>query len=272
MRIVSLLPSATDIVVALGAGDDLVGVSHSCSGDWEHLPRLTSTWIDTQASAGEIDAQVSTANRPLYELDIATLEELAPDVVVSQSLCDVCAVPSGDVREAVISLRNQPILVDLAPDRLADVPVCFDQVGDAIERKSEAAQLQARWTATLENYRGRHAGGGLRVVFLDWLDPPFIAGHWIPEMIDLLGMTDLMGKSGEPSFKSDWTTIAASHPDLVIAACCGLTTERAQNDAVPLECPVLHLDGHMHFSRPSPALLPSLAMLSDAVSEFMEIA
>ncbi|QTD56891.1 ABC transporter substrate-binding protein [Parasphingorhabdus cellanae] len=272
MRIVSLLPSATDIVVALGAGGDLVGVSHSCSGEWDHLPKLTSTWIDTKASAAQIDRQVSTATRPLYQLDIAMLERLAPDVVISQSLCDVCAVPSGDVREAVLSLLNAPILVDLAPSRLADVPVCFGQVGEAIGRKRAATELRAKWDATLAEYDGRHAGTGLRVAFLDWLDPPFIAGHWIPDMLKTLGMTCLLGKSGEPSFKVGWDEVARTAPDIVIAACCGLDEAAAKAAAVPLDCPVLFLDGHMHFSRPSPALLPSIVMLSDAVSEFMELA
>jgi len=270
LRIVSLLPSATDIVVALGGGDELVGVSHSCSGEWQHLPKLTSTWLDTKASAAEIDRQVSEATRPLYELDIETLERLAPDVVISQSLCDVCAVPSGDFREAVLSLTSCPVLVDLAPNRLAELPGCFEQVGLAIGRKEEAAALCERWHSTLEQYRGKHAKSELRIAFFDWLDPPIVAGHWVPDMIELLGMTSLGGKVGEPSFKVSWDEIRAADPDLAIAACCGFERERARNDAVPIDCPVIYLDGHMHFSRPSPALLPSLAMLSDAVSEFCE--
>ena len=272
MQIVSLLPSATDIVVALGAANNLVGVSHSCSGEWDHLPKLTSTWIDTKASAAEIDRQVSTATRPLYELDIATLERLAPDVVVSQSLCDVCAVPAGDVQEAVLLLPSSPRLVDLSPHTLADVPLCFDQVGNAIGREHAAAELRKKWDATLAEYRGRHSGSKLRVVFLDWLDPPFVAGHWVPDMIETLGMTCLLSKSGEPSFKVEWDRIAKAAPDIVIVACCGMDEDRARADAVPLDCPVLFLDGHMHFSRPSPALLPSMAMLSDAVAEFLEFA
>jgi len=272
MRIVSLLPSATDIVLALGAGSKLVGVSHSCSGEWGHLPTLTSTWIDTKASAAQIDWQVSNATRPLYQLDIAMLEQLKPDVVISQSLCDVCAVPAGDVREAVLSLSSMPVLIDLAPGRLADVPICFGQVGEAIGREPAAIALRDEWDSTLAEYKNRHAGSGLRVVFLDWLDPPFIAGHWVPDMIETLGMTCLLGESGRPSFKVAWEEIARANPDFVVAACCGLDEAAAKTVAAPLDCPVLFLDGHMHFSRPSPALLPSMAMLSDAVAEFMELA
>lgn len=272
MRIVSLLPSATDIVVALGAGQSLVGVSHSCSGDWDHLPKLTRTWIDKGASSAEIDRQVKTATRPLYELDIETLEALAPDVVISQSLCDVCAVPSGDVQQAVLGLSSQPRLVDLSPHRLADVPHCFDQVADVIDRQDEAAALKKRWDHTLDAFRGRYATNRLRITFLDWLDPPFVAGHWIPDMIDLLGITNLLGRAGDRSFATTWETIAGADPDLVIVACCGFDEMRARDEAIPLDCPIILLDGHLHFSRPSPALLPSLEMLSDAVTEFMAVA
>lgn len=272
MRVVSLLPSATDIVVALGAKDDLIGVSHSCSGDWDRLPKLTSTWIDTSSSAAEIDRQVTSANRPLYQLDIDALERLAPDVVISQSLCDVSAVPAGDVREGVLALSCRPKLVDLSPFGLANVPVCFDQVGEAIGRTREAAELTKHWDRTLEKYRGIHAQCDLRVAFLDWLDPPFDSGPWVPEMVELLGLANVLGKAREPSFKVSWEEVEAAKPDLIIAAACGFDTARAQFDSIPLSVPVIHLDGHLHFSRPSPALMSSLHMPSDAIAEFMELA
>lgn len=269
MRIVSLLPSATDIVVALGAGTELVGVSHSCSGEWAHLPKLTSTWIDKHATAAEIDEAVRTAKRPLYALDIATLEALAADVIISQSLCDVCAVPSGDVLGAVGQLPSRPVLVDLAPHSLADVPLCFAQVGAAIARSGAAERLTQQWDALLAEYADRHAAAGLTTVFLDWLDPPFVAGHWIPEMLEHLGIAPLLGRAGEPSFRSDWDTIAAARPGLVIVAACGLEEERAKADDVPIDCPVIFLDGHLHFSRPSPALMPSLVLLSAAFEKHL---
>lgn len=269
-RIVSLLPSATDILVALGAGAELVGVSHSCSGEWDHLPKLTSTWLDTGASAREIDTQVKTASQPLYRLDIEMLDRLTPDVIVSQSLCDVCAVPSGDVLEAVHSLTSRPVLVDLAPHRLADIPTCFANVGSAIGRGGKARALQEYWHDTLDSYRGRYARHDLSVAFLDWLVPPFVAGHWIPDMIALLGLQNVLGKSGEPSFETTWEDIHAAAPDLVIAACCGFDAERAGRDEIETALPFRLLDGHRHFSRPSPALLPSLALLSDTIAEFVE--
>ncbi|MEE3058843.1 MAG: cobalamin-binding protein, partial [Pseudomonadota bacterium] len=156
-RVVSLLPSATDIMAALGAGDLLVGVSHSCDGDWAHLPVLTSTLIDKNAPAGDIDAQVKNSSGPLYELDIARLEALAPDIVISQDLCDVCAVPSGDVDDALKSLPTASELVTLAPFRLADIPVCFGQVGEVIGQMAAAESLQTRWAEALMACRGRFA-------------------------------------------------------------------------------------------------------------------
>ena len=189
---------------------------------------------------------------------------------VSQSLCDVCAVPSGDVLEAVHSLTSRPVLVDLAPHRLADIPTCFANVGSAIGRGGKARALQEYWHDTLDSYRGRYARHDLSVAFLDWLVPPFVAGHWIPDMIELLGLQNVLGKSGEPSFETTWEDIHAAAPDLVIAACCGFDAERAGRDEIETALPFRLLDGHRHFSRPSPALLPSLALLSDTIAEFVE--
>lgn len=269
MRIVSLLPSATDTIVALGAINELVGVSHSCSGDWQHLPRLTSTWIDTRAPSAAIDAQVRAATRPLYELDIETLEQLAPDVVVSQSLCDVCAVPSGDVRAAMEALPGPPTLVDVSPHRLKDLPECFAAVGAAIGRTSEAEVLCSRWHEALHDLRDRHANSGLRVAFLDWLDPPFAAGHWVPDMLEWLGVESALGRSGEPSYAVSWEAVAQSRPDLIVAACCGFDAPRAHLDAAAAPRSIVHLDGHELFSRPSPALVPSLKVLAQAIDDHL---
>ncbi len=267
MRVVSLLPSATDIVVALGAAENLVGVSHSCSGSWGHLPKLTSTWLDLEAPSVEIDQQVRNASRPLYELDVVTLERLAPDVVISQSLCDVCAVPSGDVMQAVTSLPGNPDLVDLTPNRLGEIPDCFVEVGSAIRRDAQAAALVECWHETFGAYCSRFAGQGLRVAFLDWLDPPFIAGHWIPDMLEWLGVEPVLGFSGKPSYTVTWEDIREADPDLIVAACCGFEVTRTVSEAVDHAMPIVCLDGHELFNRPGPALIPSLACLSEAIEK-----
>ena len=272
MRIVSLLPSATDIIVGLGAGREIVGVSHSCDSRWQHLPALTRTWVDSSASSSSINAEVENATRPLYELDIEGLERLAPDVVVGQSLCDVCAVPFGDVEVAVREISSNPRLVDLAPYRLDDMPSCFEQVGENIEREYEASQLAKLWHEHLAKYRGRFAEKNYRVAFLDWLDPPFASGHWVPDMIHLLGAHSTLASPGQRSFQVTWKDVQESRPDLIIAACCGFTAERTKreirNDTdVPMEI----LDGYELFSRPSQSLLESLALLSDTIDKHLKV-
>lgn len=267
MRIVSLLPSATDIVVGLGADAELVGVSHSCGASWNHLPALTRTWVDSSASSASINAEVVNATKPLYELDISLLEQLAPDVVISQSLCDVCAVPFGDVEVAVREVSSRPRLVDLAPSRLDDLPTCFQLVGDCIGREREAGSLIVQWQDTLESYRGRFAGTKFRIAFLDWLDPPFAAGHWVPDMIEWLGALSVLATPGEPSFEVSWEKVYESRPDLVIAACCGFTAERTRQESVKRDIPMEILDGYELFSRPSPSLMESLALLADTIDK-----
>lgn len=275
MRIVSLLPSATDIVVALGGEAYLVGVSHSCGLRWQHLPTLTRTWVDVSASSGAIDAQVRNATAPLYALDAALLEEIAPDVVISQSLCDVCAVPSGDVLSAVEGLSSRPVLVDLAPERLADLPGCFDRVGEAMGRPDDADALCRQWRDTLERYRGRFAHRRPRVAVLDWVDPAFVAGHWVPDMLSLLGCEPLLIQPGLPSHPISWADLVSARPEAVIAACCGFTQQRTEVEAaLPAELagvPFRAVDGYELFSRPSPALLPSLACLEQALIEMLDL-
>jgi len=269
MRIVSLLPSATDTVLALDAGNDLLGVSHSCYGDFKHLPRLTSTWINTGGSAAEINQQVCEATQPLYRLDIEMLERLAPDVVISQSLCDVCAVPTGDVESALATLTSKPELIDLTPKSLVDLPDCFARVGAAIGRRREAARLVDHWHASLESFRDRYVDQRLRIVMLDWLDPPFVSGHWVPEMIEWMGMTNLISRPAEPSFAVAWEDIERANPDLLLAACCGFSAERAQKESVQSSKPIIYVDGSEFFCRPSPALLKGMELLSASIEEHL---
>jgi len=269
MRIVSLLPSATDIVVALGAENELVGVSHSCGSRWSHLPRLTSTRIDTKADSASIDRQVKSADEPLYDLDIETLECLSPDVIVSQSLCDVCAVPSGDVEEAVRQLPCKPALVNLSPFRLGDIPKGIADVGEAIGRRAKAIEVVGRWEADLARLRGR-ASRPWRIAFLDWLDPPFAAGHWVPDIVNLLGCESVLAKPGEPSHEIAWDDVRAAGPDLVIAACCGLTAARAAHDPAPQDFALHLLDGYEHFSRPGLCLVHSAEILAELIERQLQ--
>ena len=302
MRVVSLLHSATEIVVALGARDKLVGVSHSCGAQWAHLPRLTHTHIDIAAPSAVIDAQVKSSRDALYELDAAQLIALAPDVVITQELCDVCAVASRDVEAALAACASPPVLVTLTPERLADIPQGFADVAMALNMPEQGYNLIAHWETTLAQYANRFAAMPLRIGFLDWLCPPFAAGHWIPDMIEHLGCVSVLATRGEPSYETDWKTINAAQPDLVLAACCGYDVARTQIDAEslaqsplqppsqsplqpplqpssqsPLEarsefltCPLHILDGVDLFSCPSPRLLDSLALLAETVRTEIE--
>ena len=226
--------------------------------------------LQHRPSGAEIDAQVRQATRPLYELDVDLLERLAPDVVVSQSLCDVCAVPSGDVEAAIRSLSARPHLVDLAPATLREVPGCFAAVGAAIDRQDEADRLLVQWQKTLERYHDRFAGNRVRVAFLDWLDPPYAAGHWVPDLIEWLGAQSVLASSGEPSREVTWAQVVDSAPDLVVAACCGFTAPRASAEATPGGLPIVRLDGYELFSRPSPRLLESLQELAKVVDSWTQ--
>jgi len=261
MRIVSLLPSASDIIVALGARDSLVGVSHSCGPGFDDLPKLTSTSIDVRASSADIDEQVRQASGPLYTLNLDLLAELQPDVIVSQSLCEVCAVSVKAVEEAVEQLGKRPIVVNLAPFRLHDIAHGFLQVGEAIGRVEEARRLQLCWDRRLALLHNLYATQAWRVAFLDWLNPLFIAGHWIPDMISWLGMEPVIAKAGQASFPISFNTLKQAKPDYVIAACCGFSEQRSQLDQESIDLPVHILDGYEHFNRPSPVLMQSFDLI-----------
>ncbi len=269
MRIVSLLPSATDILVALGATDQVVGVSHSCGSEWSDVPRLTRTWIDTSVSSAEIDEQVRNASQPLYELNLELLEALAPDVIVSQSLCEVCAIPAGSVEEAIRALPNAPVLLDLSPQRLAEVPLDFTVVGDIIGRPEAARALQSAWHETFGQYRLKYASAKPRIAFLDWLEPPFAAGHWVPDLIEWLGGVSVLAQSGQPSYALSWAEIANARPDVVLAACCGFDETRIAREANDAPLDIVCLDGYQHFSRPSPVLMESIAVLDRTIGEWL---
>ena len=269
MRLVSLLPSATDIVAALHADAALVGVSHSCDARWAHLPKLTSTRIDKNASATDIDQQVKSTDAPLYQLDTELLNQLAPDIIISQDLCDVCAVSGTDVTDALAALNSKPLLITLSPFRLNDVVACFMQVAEAIGQVEEGAKLQAEWNKKFAACRGRFADTAPKVAFLDWLAPPFAAGHWIPDLIEWTGCQSVLAQAGEKSHEITWDDVRAAAPDIVLAACCGQDAQIAERtrSAVPTDIDINILDGNALFSRPSPSLMDAVHIFTRAVGE-----
>ena len=285
MRIVSLLPSATEIVSALGLGDQLVGVTHECDypAAVAGLPKVTKTLIPHDAGSGEIDRLVRDrlkTERALYSLDMPTLERLRPDLIVTQALCDVCAVAAAEVTAAAGSLPGRPRVVNLEPTSLGEVFDCVRVVGEAAGVADRAAAvvrgLQARVDAVAERTAAiAHRPPG---VVLEWIDPPFGCGHWSPELVRLAGGRELIGREGEPSQSTTWDAVRAAGPEWLLVACCGFDMARTMGDMPTLaaypgyqELPcvsagrVYVTDGNAYFSRPGPRLVDSLELLAHAL-------
>jgi len=282
MNIVSLLPSATEIVCELGLGDHLVGVTHEC--DYppfvKALPKVTRTLIPHDASSRDIDSLVRQrlrTQRALYTLDMTVLENLRPDLIVTQALCDVCAVAEAEVTAAACSLPGQPTVVNLEPTRLSEVFDCLRLVAAAAGVPHRAAEvidaLQARVAAVKARTEGLRFRP--RVVVLEWIDPPFCSGHWTPELVRLAGGFEGIGREAQPSRTMSWTEVVAFHPEVLVIACCGFTTERTLQDIpilrdypgfTDLSCTrtgrVYVVDGNAYFSRPGPRLVDSLEILA----------
>jgi len=282
MRIVSLLPSATEIVCVLGLGDQLVGVTHEC--DFPEfvrgLPKVTRTLIPKDTSSGEIDRLVREqrkTERALYILDLPALERLRPDLIVTQALCGVCAVADEEVRAAACTLPGTPRVINLEPESLAQVLDAIREVGHAANRSDVADEVVADLSHRVEAVVGRTAGihHHPRVALLEWLDPPFSCGHWSPQLVSMAGGIEGFGRDGQPSRRLAWDEVCAFAPDVVMIACCGFTVERTFADmpllnAVPgwNEMPAVRsgrvyvVDGSQYFSRPGPRLVDSLEILA----------
>jgi iron complex transport system substrate-binding protein len=285
MKIVSLLPSATEIICELGLRDQLVGVTHECDypPSVVGLPKVTRTLIPTDASSSEIDALVRDrlgAQSALYALDMETLERLQPDLIVTQALCDVCAVAEEEVRNAACLLLSGPRVINLEPETLEQVLECIRAVAIAtgIESRGEAtiAALRARVDAVIA--RGRNVRNRPRVALLEWLDPPFSTGHWNPELVRLAGGQDGLGREGEKSVTLRWEQVVAWQPEIVLISCCGFTAERTMQEIDVLrdvpgweDMPAVRdgrvyvTDGASYFSRPGPRLVDSLELLAHVI-------
>lgn len=282
MKIVSLLPSATEIVCQLGLGDSLVGVTHEC--DYPSLagslPKVTRTLIPQDATSREIDELVRSrlkTQQALYTLDMPTLERLQPDLLVTQALCDVCAVAEAEVTAAACTLTSHPRVVNLEPMRLSEVFDGIRLVGVAAGIPSKAAEVVAALQARVDRIARLNEGltDRPRVVLLEWIDPPFSSGHWSPELVRIAGGVEGIGREGERSRTVEWDEIVRFDPEFLIVACCGFNVERTMLD-IPLltqypgfreltcvrQNRVFVIDGNAYFSRPGPRLVDSLELLA----------
>ncbi|WP_153556984.1 cobalamin-binding protein [Roseimaritima sediminicola] len=288
MRIVSLLPSATEIVCALGLRSQLVGVTHECDfpAGIESLPAVTRSWIPPAATSREIDALVRErlkSESALYSLDMPTLQRLSPDLIVTQTLCDVCAVAEREVREAVSRLPGSPRVVNLEPTRLADVFEGIAAVAAAagVEDRSRevVAELEARVERVVQRARRVEPAERPSVLLLEWIDPPFSAGHWSPELVEKAGGRELLGVPGERSRAIEWERIVELDPEILVIACCGFDEPRMRQDLPILEAKpgweslrcvrnqrVHIVDGSAYFNRPGPRLVDSLEILSNLIT------
>jgi len=285
MRIVSLLPSATEIVCELGLEGSLVGVTHECDhpATVRGLPRVTRTLIPTDATSRAIDELVRErlrSQRALYTLDIVTLERLAPDLIVTQALCDVCAVAEAEVAAAVCRLPGCPPVVNLEPASLGEVLASLETVAAAAGVVEAGRLAKARLQARIDAVAARSAGVAQppRVMLLEWIDPPFTAGHWSPEIVRLAGGREVLGRDGEKSRSVPWGEIVAVDPEFLVIACCGFDIPRTRQDlsllvaqpgfgamACVRDQKVFLVDGNAYFSRPGPRLIDSLEILAHAL-------
>lgn len=278
MRIVSLLPSATEIVFELGLGDQLCGVSFEC--DYPEaarsVPVISGTALPTDGSltAQQIDREVSTrvaAGSSIYTLDDARLRAIDPDVILAQDLCRVCAVPSGAVEEALDVIGCHAQVVSLDPGRLDDVIECIGTIGSVTGAHDRASVLMADLRDRLRRVREQVADRPRpRVLVLEWPDPLFNAGHWVPDMVTAAGGLPVLASTGEPSRRIGWDEVHAEHVDVTVFSPCGFDLDGAlaqsgallsQPEAAGLGR-VYAVDANSHFSRPGPRVVDGVELLA----------
>jgi iron complex transport system substrate-binding protein len=283
-RIVTLLPSATEIVYALGFGGELVGRSHECDfpAGVERLPMLTEPKFKVEGTSVEIDERVKRIvddTLSVYRVDAAKLRELRPDVIVTQSQCEVCAVSEREVEAAVTEwLGARPRIVSLAPYALADIFADIVRVADALGDRKRGEDTVANLRARMEAVADRSVKAGSRPTFacIEWVDPLMSAGNWMPELVAMAGGTNLFGKAGEHSPWMKFEELAAKDPEVIMVSPCGFTIKRSREElpalaARPLwnklravhEHKVFLADGNQYFNRPGPRIVESLEILAE---------
>jgi iron complex transport system substrate-binding protein len=284
MRIVSLIPAATEILYAIGAGDSVVGVTHECDFPPEaaRKPALIRPRVDPSAPPAEIDRQVRDLverGESVYAIDAELLARLAPDLIVTQDLCHVCAASREDLATALARWApdRAPRVVAFTPRGLADVWAGIREVGEAAGRGVEARALAAKLAGDVAAIEGAMANVAARprVLCLEWFDPPYVGGHWVPEMVRLAGGCDIFGREAEPSFTVTWPQILDAHPEVILLMSFGYGIERNLEAwrATPLprgwsDLPaarsgrIYAVDANAHFSRSGPRLAEGVALLA----------
>jgi iron complex transport system substrate-binding protein len=276
MRIISLVPSATEMLFALGLGPDLIAVTHEC--DYppaaRELARVTRDVLPPGLTSAQIDAAIkerTLAGQSIYELDGEALHELRPDLIVTQALCSVCAVSYDDVRAIAEELETQPQVISLDPHTLGEVLADARTLAEATDRRDAAVGLVRAASDRIDRVRLKvRKARRPRVAALEWLDPPFAAGHWTPQLIEYAGGEDVLGFPGEHSAEVAWEAVAAARPDVVIVMPCGYDAEIAHREAEMHRDElaavgageVVAVDAASYFSRPGPRIIDGLELLA----------
>ena len=276
MRIISLVPSATEMLFALGLGPDLIAVTHEC--DYppaaRELARVTRDLLPPGLTSVQIDAAVkerTLAGESIYELDGEALHELRPDLIVTQALCSVCAVSYDDVRAIAEGIETRPRVISLDPRTLGEVLGDARTLAEATDRRDAALELIRASSNRIDRVRLQTRGARRpRVAALEWLDPPFAAGHWTPQLIDFAGGEDVLGFPGEHSEEVTWEAVAAAQPDVVIVMPCGYDAEIAHREAemhrdelaMVGAGEVVAVDAASYFSRPGPRIIDGLELVA----------
>ena len=274
MRIASLVPSATEVLFALGLGDSVVAVTHECDYPLgvEQLPHLTRSVIGEGLSAAEIDAAVrerTGGGESLYELDEQLLGSLEVDLIVTQAVCEVCAVSFEDVRAVAASLPTEPEVISLDPSTFGEVMADISRLAEAAGVAEAGERLTEELAERIEEVELAIAGDPRpRVAALEWLDPLYVGGHWVPQMIELAGGEDVLGFPGEKSRTAEWGELEAARPEIVVSMPCGYYAEQAAAETMlqrerlaALGARVVAVDAAAYFSRPGPRLVDGVELL-----------
>ncbi len=281
MRVIALLPAATEIVAALGGAGQLVGISHEC--DYPKsvlgLPRVTATPVNVDAPGAVIDAQVrrlNAAGNPVIAIDAHELRRLLPDLVITQSLCEVCAVADGEVHRLGVTLNPAPRILSLGARNVPGIWSDIRRVGETLDLADEAEELVFGLESRLGRLRSRDRSARPRVVCIEWLDPLYLAGHWIPELVEAAGGDDVGARPGSHSTRREWNELAALEPDHAVVMLCGFPLDRAVRELQTLtdqaalaflrRVPISIIDGNAYTSRPGPRVVDGAAMISSALS------
>jgi len=284
IRVVSLLPSATEVAVALGLQDNLVGRSHECDFPpaVRDLPICTSTKIEKGLSSRAIEDRVKeivTKGLSVYDVDAPLLRSLKPDVILTQSQCAVCAVTPADLQAALDEwVGTPPVLISTAPDNMADVYGDFREVGAAVDRAAQAESVIAQMQGDLRALAARQSGTRPKMLALEWLDPIMIAGNWVPELVEAAGAESALVETGVHSHWIEFDQVREADPDLIVLMPCGYGLEQTLGEARPMfacepwtelravkQGRVFAVDGHHLFNRPGPRLIQSAQVLANIV-------